>query len=233
VAGRETALELARLVAPDGTVVGVDLSAAVRAFAERAAKGCERFTRTDAQVFPFEPASFDAAFARFGVMFFADPTAAFITIRRSLRPMGDSPSSARGRRRRTCSTSCRSGTPPLICRRNPLPIRTGLPRWRSLTPNAYAAFWKERASGRSRSLPVSSRLEAAISIRCWQPVRGSELQTDVDDKGCWHDVPERRVVRASSRHHGCPSLRNDAGLKGCPPAARLASADLKGQEGVM
>jgi SAM-dependent methyltransferase len=39
-------------------------------------------------VFLFEPASFDAAFSRFGVMFFADPTAAFINIRRSLRPNG-------------------------------------------------------------------------------------------------------------------------------------------------
>jgi SAM-dependent methyltransferase len=47
-----------------------------------------RFVQADAQVFPFEPASFDAAFSRFGVMFFADPTAAFINIRRSLRPNG-------------------------------------------------------------------------------------------------------------------------------------------------
>ena len=36
--GGETALDLARAVAPDGTVVGVDLSAAVLAFARRAAK---------------------------------------------------------------------------------------------------------------------------------------------------------------------------------------------------
>ena len=88
--GGETALNLARAVAPDGTVVGVDQSAAVLAFAQRAAKGCERvrFVQADAQVFPFEPASFDAAFSRFGVMFFADPTAAFINIRRSLRPNG-------------------------------------------------------------------------------------------------------------------------------------------------
>jgi SAM-dependent methyltransferase len=88
--GGETALDLARAVAPDGTVVGVDLSVAVLAFAQRTAKGCERvrFVQADAQVFPFEPASFDAAFSRFGVMFFADPTAAFINIRRSLRPNG-------------------------------------------------------------------------------------------------------------------------------------------------
>ena len=88
--GGETALDLARAVAPDGTVVGVDLSAAVLAFARRAAKGGERtrFVQADAQVFPFDPASFDIAFSRFGVMFFADPIAAFINIRRSLRPNG-------------------------------------------------------------------------------------------------------------------------------------------------
>ena len=88
--GGETALGLARAVAPDGTVVGIDLSAAVLAFARRAAERCERvrFIQADAQLFPFEPASFDAAFSRFGVMFFADPTAAFINIRRSLRPDG-------------------------------------------------------------------------------------------------------------------------------------------------
>ena len=175
--GGETALDLARAVAPDGTVVGVDLSAAVLAFARRAAKGCERvrFVQADAQVFPFEPASFDAAFSRFGVMFFADPTAAFINIRRSLRPNGrlafvcwraleDNPLDILPLRAR-----------PLICRRNPLTIRTRPARSRSLTPTACAAFWKERASGRSRSLPVTSRLEAATSIRCWRFVRGSEL----------------------------------------------------------
>jgi SAM-dependent methyltransferase len=88
--GGTTALELARAVAPNGTVVGVDLSAAVLALAQGAVEGCERvrFIQADAQVFPFEPASFDAAFSRFGVMFFADPTAAFINIRRGLRPNG-------------------------------------------------------------------------------------------------------------------------------------------------
>ncbi|HTI66546.1 MAG TPA: methyltransferase domain-containing protein [Caulobacteraceae bacterium] len=88
--GGETALDLARAVAPDGAVVGVDLSGAVLAFARRAADGCEsvRFVEADAQVFPFGPAAFDAAFSRFGVMFFADPTAAFVNIRRSLRPDG-------------------------------------------------------------------------------------------------------------------------------------------------
>jgi len=88
--GGETALDLARAVAPDGKVVGVDLSAAVLAFAKRAANGCERvrFVHADAQVFPFEPASFDVAFSRFGVTFFTDPAAAFSNIRRSIKPNG-------------------------------------------------------------------------------------------------------------------------------------------------
>src|SRR5712691_13105401 len=49
--GGETALDLARAVSPDGTVVGVDLSAAVLAFAQSSAKGCERvqFVQADAQ----------------------------------------------------------------------------------------------------------------------------------------------------------------------------------------
>lgn len=88
--GGETVLALAQAVAPDGIAVGIDSSASVLAFARRAAEGRERvrFIQADAQVYPFEPASFDAAFSRFGVMFFADPTAAFINIRRSLRPNG-------------------------------------------------------------------------------------------------------------------------------------------------
>jgi SAM-dependent methyltransferase len=88
--GGTTTLELARAVAPDGDVVGVDLSAAVLGFAKRAAKGCERvrFLQADAQVFPFEAATFDAAFSRFGVMFFTDPTAAFGNVRRALKPHG-------------------------------------------------------------------------------------------------------------------------------------------------
>src|SRR5215469_5882027 len=89
--------------------------------------------------------------------------------------MGDSPSSAGERWRRILSTSCRLGPRPLICRRSPLTIRTRPAHSRSPTPTACAAFWKERASGRSRLLPVTSRLEAVTWIRCWRFVRVSEL----------------------------------------------------------
>lgn len=46
------------------------------------------FSQGDAQVYPFTPAEFDVALSRYGVMFFADPVAAFTNIGRALRPGG-------------------------------------------------------------------------------------------------------------------------------------------------
>jgi SAM-dependent methyltransferase len=88
----DTTLALARRVAPGGTVVGIDVSAPMLARArERAAEAALaglRFVEADAQTHPFPPASFDLVFSRFGVMFFADPPAAFRNLRTALRPGG-------------------------------------------------------------------------------------------------------------------------------------------------
>lgn len=86
----QISLELAGLVGSGGKVVGIDLSAPLLELARRRAAGLDRlsFVRGDAQVFPFEAKSFDAAFSRFGVMFFDDPDAAFRNIGRALRPGG-------------------------------------------------------------------------------------------------------------------------------------------------
>lgn len=71
-------------------VVGLDvLQAALDVI--QADAGCPpniSFVQGDAEVYPFAPASFDAAFSRFGVMFFSDPVAAFTNVRRALRPGG-------------------------------------------------------------------------------------------------------------------------------------------------
>jgi len=81
-----TTLELARRVGEGGAVLGVDISAPMLAVArERAAAAGlaqARFIQADAQTHAFDPA--DGAFSRFGVMFFADPPAAFANIRRGL-----------------------------------------------------------------------------------------------------------------------------------------------------
>ncbi|MEH0841543.1 class I SAM-dependent methyltransferase [Micromonospora sp. CPCC 205711] len=75
-----------------GHAVGIDLSAPMLDRA-RASATAERvsnvhFVQGDAQVHPFPPGSFDVALSRFGVMFFADPVAAFRGIGRALRPGG-------------------------------------------------------------------------------------------------------------------------------------------------
>lgn len=46
------------------------------------------FVQGDAQVHPFETASFDVAVSRMGCMFFGDPATAFANIGRSVRPGG-------------------------------------------------------------------------------------------------------------------------------------------------
>jgi SAM-dependent methyltransferase len=86
-----TTLAVARLIAP-GQAVGIDLSAPMlaraRAGAEAAGHGNAVFQQGDAQVHPLEPARFDAVISRFGVMFFADPVAAFANIRSATQPAG-------------------------------------------------------------------------------------------------------------------------------------------------
>lgn len=87
-----TTLELAARVGPGGEVVGADISAEMLARGrERAAQlgaGNVEFVHADVQVHDFGEARFDAAYSRFGVMFFADPVAAFGNVRRALRPAG-------------------------------------------------------------------------------------------------------------------------------------------------
>jgi SAM-dependent methyltransferase len=73
-------------------VLGVDVSAPmlVRARERAAAAGLAhvRFLAADAQTHRFAPESFDGVYSRFGVMFFADPIAAFANLRAALAPGG-------------------------------------------------------------------------------------------------------------------------------------------------
>lgn len=87
----DTSIELARLVGPSGAVLGVDVSRPMLEVA-RSLGARERglnlgFREADAASAEL-PADTDLHYSRFGVMFFADPTAAFAHLRRSLRPGG-------------------------------------------------------------------------------------------------------------------------------------------------
>lgn len=87
-----TTVELATRVGPDGEVVGADIAPAMLARARERARatgvGNVTFVEADLQVHDLGERSFDAAYSRFGVMFFADPAAAFANVRRALRPGG-------------------------------------------------------------------------------------------------------------------------------------------------
>ncbi|GGU76397.1 methyltransferase [Streptomyces albospinus] len=83
---------LAARRAADGRAVGLDLSAPMlaraRASAHREGLTNAAFEQTDVQVHAFDDDPFDVAISRYGVMFFADPVAAFANIGRALRPGG-------------------------------------------------------------------------------------------------------------------------------------------------
>lgn len=85
-----SSLAIARRVGESGTVVGVDLSPQLlRVARDRAGDTIPqaKFVEADASEVTFgQP--FDAAFSRFGVMFFEEPARAFAHIRRLLRPDG-------------------------------------------------------------------------------------------------------------------------------------------------
>lgn len=86
----ETSAALAQAVGPDGRVLAVDVSAPILAVAaERLAPfPSARAVLADASAYPFEPASADLMFSRFGVMFFGDPVAAFANLRKAIKPSG-------------------------------------------------------------------------------------------------------------------------------------------------
>jgi len=88
----ETTLDLGRRVGANGSATGVDISAVMLRRAQQRAEETGlrnvRFVEADAQTHAFPPGSFDALYSRFGVMFFADPPAAFANLRRALRPGG-------------------------------------------------------------------------------------------------------------------------------------------------
>ena len=87
----DTAMKLARIVGPEGSVTGIDccdmfLETAQAELAETDLDNVT-FLRGDAEV-ALPEGAFDFAFARFGTMFFANPVAGLRNMRRALRPGG-------------------------------------------------------------------------------------------------------------------------------------------------
>ena len=87
----QTTRDAARAAAA-GAALGIDLSSRMLDYARRRAaeEGVNNvaFAQADAQIHPFEPASYDVAISRTAAMFFGDQVAAFVNISRSLRSGG-------------------------------------------------------------------------------------------------------------------------------------------------
>ena len=85
----ETSLAIADVVGPTGQVTGADISPLLLSRARERAEGRGNieFVEADAQTHAFSGGT-DLLFSRFGVMFFADPEAAFRNLASALRPGG-------------------------------------------------------------------------------------------------------------------------------------------------
>ena len=85
-----TCVAAASRVGRDGGVFGVDVSSPLllRAARRIEAHGLSNveLAQADAQSHPFKSESFDVVIARFGMMFFSDPVAAFRNVSEALRP---------------------------------------------------------------------------------------------------------------------------------------------------
>jgi SAM-dependent methyltransferase len=82
-----TSVMLRERVGAGGRVVGLDFSHPMIQVA-RARGGNVEYVEADASTYAFSAGGFDLLFSRFGVMFFADPVAAFANLRRGLAPGG-------------------------------------------------------------------------------------------------------------------------------------------------
>jgi len=84
-----TSAQLADLVGDAGRVVGLDLSGPMLARArETVRRPNVEFVLGDASATLLPDGAFDVLFSRFGVMFFAEPPAAFAHLRAALKPSG-------------------------------------------------------------------------------------------------------------------------------------------------
>jgi ubiquinone/menaquinone biosynthesis C-methylase UbiE len=87
----DTALKLAALVGPTGSVLGIDCCDAFLDFARAEVRARNltnvSFVRGDAEI-ALPTNQFDFVFARFGTMFFANPVAGLRNMRRALKPGG-------------------------------------------------------------------------------------------------------------------------------------------------
>ena len=148
----QTSLDLASRVGDAGSVLGVDISKPMLEVARHRplpAKDLHvTFALRDAQSDDLGRERFDAVFSRFGVMFFSDPVAAFINIRKSLKPTGRLTFVCWRPLKQNPWMQARSKWHYRCCRPWRLPIRRRPGRLLSPTPGASNRYWPRQGSAR-------------------------------------------------------------------------------------
>lgn len=87
----DTAIEMAKIVGPSGSVLGIDCCEGFLHYGREDARAAAienvTFEEGDVQSYPFKP-EFDFCFSRFGTQFFENPVAGLRNMRASLKPGG-------------------------------------------------------------------------------------------------------------------------------------------------
>ncbi|MGE4611913.1 MAG: methyltransferase domain-containing protein [Paracoccaceae bacterium] len=86
-----TTLKLAKLVAPDGAITALDVSSVMLEVARKKTEAATvpvNFLNADAETCALDTETYDVMFSQFGVMFFANPNAAFANFHQALKPGG-------------------------------------------------------------------------------------------------------------------------------------------------
>jgi len=86
-----TTMKLAKLVSPGGAITALDVSSVMLEVAQDRASSAAapiNFLNADAETYTLNPESYDVMFSQFGVMFFANPAAAFANFYQALKPGG-------------------------------------------------------------------------------------------------------------------------------------------------
>lgn len=172
----QTTIELAARVGSAGRVVGVDISEPLLALARRRAPDLA-FVAADAQRHRFEPA--DAAFSRFGVMFFTDPVAAFTNLASAVRRLAF-----------VCWR--RAEENPMMTVPIAAAVAAGLPAPESPPPDAPGPFAFADRDRVAQILAAAGFDEIEI-VAHDEPIGGSDLDASVDL--AFHVGPLARQLR--------------------------------------
>ena len=149
------------------------------------------FVVGDAATHPFQAEAYDLVFSRFGVMFFADPVAAFRNIRRALKPAG----------RLVLHRLAHAAGGPGAARAQPFCAAAALDRRIPASSRSAIAAASSASSAKRASKPRFEPIDRQI----WMGDTVAEVVAGAGKFGPWRELSPARAPRPSKRPNR-PSL---------------------------